>query len=423
MVGLKRIRTVVAALLVLPALVNVARARQAAPPPPSLEERAFVASKIYSSVNTYFAHWQAVPGLDFDAEFKQYLERALRAETRMAFDLATLELFAALRNGHTQFVDRGLYGGTLPPAPVAARPVEGRWVVTRSLVEGVKPGDEILSVDDKPIEDFFQQSRKYIAASDERAARRALFFRPYVWPERYTLTLDGGRKVAVERAAVKAAPTPTPETEGRWLKEGELAYVKIPGFGEPRFEQKALEFVRRFKDAKALVIDVRGNGGGSTPQALTKALMGRPYRWWSEATPQTLAVLKYRGEYHTNTMMTWGGEVIQPGEPVFKGRLVLLADGGCGSACEDFVMPFKDNGRAVVVGERTAGSTGQPYLHDFGNGMLIVVGSIRTFFPDGAPFEGVGIAPDIELPVSLEDLRKGTDPVLQRAIEEATKIR
>ena len=222
---------------------------------------------------------------------------------------------------------------------------------------------------------------------------------------------------------MKSGEPPRQETEGRWLREGELAYVRVPGFGEPRFEQKALELVRQFKDARALIVDVRGNGGGSTPQELTKALMGRPLRWWSEATPQSLAVLRYRGQYHTNTMMRWGGEVIDPGEPVFKGRLFILADGNCGSACEDFVMPFKDNGRATVIGERTAGTTGQPYLHDFGNGMLIVVGSIRTYFPDGAPFEGVGIAPDIEAPARLSDLRDGTDSVLARAVEEASKAR
>lgn len=413
---MKRIRNLAAAL----ALLSLpARAQTPAPPAPGPEERAFIAAKIYSSVNTYFAHWQAVPGLDFDAEFKRYVARALKADTRLAFDLATAELFASLGNGHTQFVDRNLYGDVLPP--FAARVVEGKWVVTRAFAEGFRPGEEVLMVDDKPIEEFFRQSRKYIAASDERSARRALFFRPYVWPDRYTLTLGGGRKVVVDRAALKALPRPTPETEGRWLKEGELAYVKIPSFGEARFEQKALEFVRQFKDAGALIIDVRGNGGGSTPQQLTKALMGRPYRWWAEATPQTLAVLRYRREYHTNTMMTWGGETVEPGEPVFRGRLILLADGGCGSACEDFVMPFKDNGRATVIGERTAGSTGQPYLHDFGNGMMIVVGSIRTFLPDGAPFEGVGIAPDIELPTTLKDLREGTDSVLRRAVEEAAK--
>lgn len=421
---MKRTVNLAAAALALLSLVASARAQQpAAPPPlPSLEERAFIAAKIYSSVKTYFAHWQAVPGLDFDAEFKQYLDRALRAETRLDFTLATTELFASLRNGHTLFVDRALTQAPWEYRGLWVTTVEGRWVVAGSMTEGLKRGDEIVAVDGRPVEEFFREKHKYLTASDERSARRRLFFQPYLFPEKFILTLGDGRQVAVDRRA-KAGDPPRQETEGRWLREGELAYLRVPGFGEPRFEQRALELVRQFKDARALIIDVRGNGGGSTPQALTKALMGRSYRWWSEATPQTLAVLKYRGQYHTNTMMTWGGEVIEPGEPVFKGRLIILADGDCGSACEDFVMPFKDNGRATLIGERTAGSTGQPYIHDFGNGMMLVVGSIRTFFPDGAPFEGVGIAPDIELPARLSDLRSGADAVLERAIAEATKAR
>lgn len=410
-----------AAALALLTLIAPARAQQP-PPAPSPAERAYIAAKIYSSVNTYFAHWEAVPGLDFEAEFKRYLDRALKAETRLDFSLATVELFATLRNGHTLFVDRAL---TQPPweyRGLRVTTIEGRWIVSESMTEGLRRGDEVVAVDGRPVEEFFREKRKYLTSSDERSARRRLFFQPFLFPEKFTLTLGDGRRVTVDRRAKSGEP-PRQETEGRWLREGELAYVRVPGFGEPRFEQKALELVRQFKDARALIVDVRGNGGGSTPQELTKALMGRPLRWWSEATPQSLAVLKYRGQYHTNTMMRWGGEVIEPGEPVFKGRLVILADGNCGSACEDFVMPFKDNGRATVIGERTAGTTGQPYVHDFGNGMMIVVGSIRTYFPDGTPFEGVGIAPDIEMPARLSDLRDGTDSVLARAVEEASKPR
>lgn len=417
---MKRVFNLAVTILILLSSASAARARQAEGPSLSVEERAFVASKIYSSVNTYFAHWQAAPGLDFDAEFKKYLARAMKAESRLAFDLATMELIASLQNGHTIFYDRALTQGPWKYRGIWVRMVGERWVVAGSQTEGVRRGDEILAVEGEPVEEFYRKNRKYLAASDERSARRRLFFQPYLFPEKFTLTLDGGRRVSVDRRAGSAEP-PRQETEGRWLKDGELAYVKIPGFGEPRFEQRALEFVKQFAAAKAMIIDVRGNGGGNTPSQLTKALMDRPYRWWAEATPQTLAVLKYRREYHTNTMMTWAGEVIQPSEPVFKGRLILLVDGGCGSACEDFVMPFKDNKRAVVIGERTVGSTGQPFMHDFGNGMMILVGSIRTSFPDGAQFEGVGIAPDIEAPATLEDLKTGTDSVLKRAVEEAEK--
>ncbi|HEV7893312.1 MAG TPA: S41 family peptidase [Pyrinomonadaceae bacterium] len=217
----------------------------------------------------------------------------------------------------------------------------------------------------------------------------------------------------------RPADEPEEKTEGRWLKQNEVAYIKIPSFGALRFQEAALRLVREFAAARALIIDVRGNGGGNTPGGLLRALMTKPYRRWTESTPQTLAVLKYRGDYAEDTMMSWSSGTSQPDNPVFKGRLVILADGGCGSACEDFLMPFKDNGRATVVGETTGGSTGQPYIYDFGNGMLLFVSSVREFFPDGSEFEGVGIRPDVEIPLTAEELKTGTDRALARALELA----
>ncbi len=43
-------------------------------------------------------------------------------------------------------------------------------------------------------------------------------------------------------------------------------------------------------------------------------------------------------------------------EAVYSGELFILTDGDCTSACEDFVMPFKDNGRAKIVGGTTVGA-------------------------------------------------------------------
>ncbi len=60
-------------------------------------------------------------------------------------------------------------------------------------------------------------------------------------------------------------------------------------------------------------------------------------------------------------------------------------------------MPFKDNGRAILIGSTTAGSTGQPYNKSFGYGMGVAIGTKREYFPDGSQFEGVGIEPDIRV--------------------------
>ena len=83
-------------------------------------------------------------------------------------------------------------------------------------------------------------------------------------------------------------------------------------------------------------------------------------------------------------------------------------------------MPLKYSGRATVVGETTAGSSGQPYIYDFGNGMLFRVGTKRMYFPDGSEFEGVGIKPDIEVIPTPADIKAGRDPVLERAVALAS---
>jgi len=99
----------------------------------------------------------------------------------------------------------------------------------------------------------------------------------------------------------------------------------------------------------------------------------------------------------------------------------LLVDGFCNSACEDFVEPFKTSGRALLVGETTNGSSGQPYLFDFGNGMSFRVSSKRYYLPDGSAFEGVGMKPDVEVKPTLEDWKAGRDPVFEKAIELASQ--
>jgi carboxyl-terminal processing protease len=242
----------------------------------------------------------------------------------------------------------------------------------------------------------------------------------HLLPERFVLGLAGGKQVAIDRRSMPDLELGG--TEGRWLVPGALAYVRLPSFSTPDHEKRAIELVREYKHAAALIIDVRGNGGGSTPDDLYKALMDRPYRWWTESTPASLPYFRERAakgtwEYQpfTRSEFLWRSSTSDPAADAYQGRLAVLADAGCLSACEDFVMPFKDNGRGLIVGETTGGSTGQPYVLDFGDGMQAIVGSKREMFPDGAPFEGVGIRPDVVVAPSVEDLRAGRDAVLEMA--------
>lgn len=391
----------------------------------SLNDRVYIASQIYASLSN-FAHFEGVPELDLDAAYRAYLDRAIASDNRKDFTLASMRFLASLHNGHTVLLDRRLEHET-GPLPFVAKNIKGQWVVTETLSAELKPGDVIEKIDGRPFDQFYSELRPYISASSDAAARNVLFSRlgdlePFapLFPEKFELTLSGNRKVTIDRH-VLPKPTPT-KTEGRWLEPGKLAYIRVPSFFFPENEKRAIELVREFSKASAIIIDVRGNFGGSTPSGLTSALMNRPYRWWSESTPITMPYFRFRasqGEWQyqpfKQPQMVWQSGQQAPAKDSYGGKLVLLIDGGCYSACEDFTMPFKDNHRAVIVGESSSGSTGQPYVTDLGDGRLVLIGAKRAIFPDGAPFEGIGIRPDVESQPTIDDIAHGRDPALEAA--------
>ncbi len=75
-------------------------------------------------------------------------------------------------------------------------------------------------------------------------------------------------------------------------------------------------------------------------------------------------------------------------------------------------MPFSLAPEAILIGETTTGSSGQPAHAEWEGGMELWVGARRQWFPDGRPFEGVGVRPDIVLELQPADFRAGaTDRV------------
>lgn len=211
-------------------------------------------------------------------------------------------------------------------------------------------------------------------------------------------------------------------TEGRWIREGEVGYIRIPSFGEPHYADEALSYVRQYDSARAMIIDLRSNGGGYTPETLIEAFMDRPYRWWTETSPNIGYLHRRHSGSGKLTILPDGagaryeGDWIEPSGRPFAGKVIVLVDRYVGSAAEDFLMPFKDTGRGILVGETTWGSTGQPVYLNYQD-LQVGIGAIRAYMPDGTPFEGVGFQPDIPISRSRDDLYLGRDSVLEKALQ------
>ena len=100
----------------------------------------------------------------------------------------------------------------------------------------------------------------------------------------------------------------------------------------------------------------------------------------------------------------------------------MLINGWSGSGGDAFPTYFKEAGLGPLIGTRTWGGligiSGAPPLADGGN---VTVPTFRMYDPKGQWFaEGHGVEPDIPVEDDPTQLAKGTDPQLQRAIQEVT---
>lgn len=402
-----------------------------------LEERLFILSKTYASIALYFAHWEdaAIKSEQLDSVYKDFLNRAIATENRKDFALLIKEFIAPLNNTHTQYSDYELYK-EVKPLGFRRINLDGQLIVTKSYIEELKKGDMILKIDRKPLNEYYKELSKYIAGSNERYRQGEFSWMVALFiPDKYTLEFmnEKGKvkEIQVDRGKLNIKDDEELKTEGRWIKENKIAYIKIPSFGDPEFQNDAIEYVKKFKNANVLIIDVRNNGGGNTPSKLTDALMDKPYRWYAESTPISIGLFKFYvdsysdyelNRYFKNSHLLWKPDYSEPESTIYTNELIILTDGYTGSAAEDFVVPFKDNGRAIIIGEPTGGSTGQPYMYDFGKGISIRIGTKRAYMPDGSKFEGVGVLPDIEVKLTRQDLYKDRDRILEKALEEADKL-
>ena len=377
-----------------------------------------MASRIYHVVSTFF------PGLSqerFDADYEQYLGTIVNSGDRREFDLASMKLIADLHDGHSWFYDNWLDQTYGQPIGFLAYPLSTKWTVVRSLLDSIHVGDVITAIDDTPVWDYFTQNRIYVSASSDRDAGVSFFDTPAIFPETFTMTLADGRKVVINRKQDKKnAPSPA-HSEGHWLVENLVAYVKVPTFRGIETQAQALALFSQFHDARAVILDLRGNPGEGAPSSLQRSLMGRPYQSWNESSEEHGGALlrNYAPAYPTHSTVTFTDTIISPRATAYTGRLILLIDRVCSCACEDFVMPFKYSKRATLMGEPTAGSFSLTRHIDYDNGMILNIAAVHHTFPDGSQFEGVGISPDIPVEVTPDDLRAGRDPVLEKALEIA----
>jgi carboxyl-terminal processing protease len=196
-----------------------------------------------------------------------------------------------------------------------------------------------------------------------------------------------------------------PELTARALAPG-VGYVRIAAFSARTREalaQRVDELVK--SGARALVIDLRGTADGPLDAGLEAARLFVP--------TGTLAQLAGRSGQPQLV-------AARPGDGAVALPVVVLTTNGTAGAAELFAAALAGNGRADLVGERTAGRAGVQRVVRLPDDRALWLTVSRYLTPKGEPIHGQGLAPTVEVDdpeVEFGAPPPAADPILERALE------
>jgi carboxyl-terminal processing protease len=253
---------------------------------------------------------------------------------------------------------------------------------------GLVAGDRIVAIDGKPVE--------RLNANALSAALRGRIGT--------TVQLDVlhvGDFAEHRLAMVRAAVTP-PDVRARILP-GAIGYLALRTFGPDAGSQVHAALVRlRAQGARAIVFDLRGNGGGYESSAVQVA---------SAFVPSGTIVITQTNHGH-KVVTTADGTAPAPLP------LAVLVDHDSASGSELVTGAIADHGIGKVVGTRTFGKGLVQTMFPLPDGSAMKVTTARYFTPNGADIDRVGILPDVTVEEPAEGVRgvPGRDAQLDAAL-------
>jgi len=363
-------------------------------------------------------------GVDWDAkvrETKGAIDKANSMTMALADVAAALD---SLRDSHTFFEPPGRY--YLYDYGFKMQMIGDHCYITLvrpgtdAQIKGLKPGDEVTKVVDiLPTRDNFP---------------KLLYILYVLWPQQeLRLSLrgpdDADRQVAIaaktrelphviDQAAIGIMGPGIYDTirerdnrersrQVRYAERGdELLIVKLPLFALTPTEVDSM--VEKMRKHRAVVLDVRGNPGGSveTLQSLLGGIFETDVKIGNRVGRSPTKPLAANSRHNG-----------------FKGKLIVLVDSQSSSASELLARVIQIEKRGLVVGDRSSGRVmeSQHYNYRVGMGTVILYGASITEadikMTDGQSLERRGVNPDTLILPTASDLANGRDPVLAHAAE------
>jgi C-terminal processing protease CtpA/Prc len=362
-------------------------------------------------------------GVDLDAkatDAKQRIEKATSFNMSMSLVASVLD---ALNDSHTFF---------LPPQHAYRHSFEmqhqiigNRCFVTNvrpksdAEAKGVKPGDEILSINGFAVnrDDLWKMQYAFgilrpqpglrLGLKDPSGNQREVDVMAKISETKRLTDLSGGGQGGDIWDLIRQEETEEHLTRPSWVQYSDkVTVIKVPEFSFSG--AKAEDMLDKARKRPNLIMDLRGNPGGAVESL--KWLVGGMF-------DREIKISDRVGRKESKP------EIAKPARNAYLGKLIVLVDARSASAAELFARIIQLEKRGLVMGDRTQGAVMEARRYDERSGADTVVfygASITEWdliMSDGKSLEHVGVTPDELILPGADDLAIKRDPVLAHAVQ------
>jgi len=364
----------------------------------------------WNAMQHFYPYFDVV-GTDWLAQLPEALHAAATDSSVETFEVTLRRLSAKLHDGHV-FVRSPYWRYEATSWPFSWSFIEGQLVLVRvdsTRGAGARIGDEVVAIAGRPTSQCVRDAEPLESGATPQRMNTRIARALLSLAVADTISLDlrssGGaaRRVRITKYA-SVSLTPAKPDSVQEVAPG-VMYLDVNRIGDADL----LGALPRINAGKGVIFDLRGY-----PYRIGPSMLGH-------MTDSTLRSLRWgiplilRPD-HRDTSYAWSDWEVEPASPRIRARVAFLIDGTAISASEGHLGIVEHYRLADLVGEPTAGTTGNVTFVPLPGRFTITFTGMRVLKQDGSRIHGVGILPTVPVSPTVAGIAAGRDEQLERAI-------
>ena len=274
-----------------------------------------------------------------------------------------------------------------------------------AIKAGIRAGDKILSVDGELAQGWSTEKAAFIIRGPE--GTKVVIEVEHLDGNIEEITVIRGKIELPSVSYINELSRSESIFDNDGNEVNNMAYIKIKSFTENTPDEIKKAIKDRTNDKSiGIIIDVRGNPGGLLDETLEIADMFLNKGIITIQVDRNLDEEVSKASSKTITDLP----------------IVILQDAFSASGSELFASALQGNNRAIVMGEVSFGKGTVNTVKRLSNGGAMYVSTARYLSPTRQIIEKVGVIPDIESKLTMDDVTDRKDTVIINAVEYLKSI-